>query len=375
MMQDFVFIQGKKYRKGYTTGSCATAAVKAAVLMLRDRLGVDTVEIETPSGISLTLPIVDARFDEKVACCGVLKDGGDDPDVTTGLIIYAKVKLNDSGRIDITGGEGVGKVTLPGLKIAVGEYAINPVPLQMIAAEVGKVKPEGKGVDICIFVPGGEEIGKKTYNPKLGIVGGISILGTTGIVNPMSEEDWKDSLGLEIDMAKAAGRKTLVFAFGNIGEEFVIQSLGIEEKNIIIISNFVGFMIQKAMENHIERILLAGHIGKLIKVAAGIFNIHSRMADARMETLTAYSGLEGADTELLHKIYGCKTTDAAVTILQENGLNKVFTRIVEEVSRRCKDYTFGKIEFGTILFYWDNKILSYDKNGAEMLEVLGGQVI
>lgn len=373
-MEEFVLINGKKFRKGFTTGSCAAAAAKAAVLMLRDNLTFESIDIDTPAGIRLSLVIKDGKIEKECAICGIVKDGGDDPDVTSGLVIYAKAQFNDSGKVYVTGGEGVGMVTLPGLKVAVGEYAINPIPMKMILEEVSKVMPQDKGVDIVITVPGGEEVAIKTYNPKLGILGGISILGTTGIVNPMSEDAWKDALSLEIEMAVAAKRKTLVFAFGNIGEDFVINTLGIEEKNIIIISNFVGYMLQKAMENNIERILMAGHIGKLIKVAAGIFNTHSRVADARMETITAYSGLEGANQELLKRIYSCKTTDEAVGIIGENGLNGVFERIVKEVSRRCREYTYGKINFGSILFCWDNTILSCDSEGADFIKELGGNL-
>jgi cobalt-precorrin-5B (C1)-methyltransferase len=374
-MEDFVVIGGKKFRKGYTTGSCAAAAAKAAVVMLCKNIIIDNIEIDTPVGVKLNLAITEIENTKNFCECGVVKDGGDDPDATNGLVIKARAKFNNSGEVSVTGGQGVGKVTQPGLKVPIGEYAINPVPMKMIKDEVLKVLTPNRGVDITISVPGGEEIAKKTYNPRLGIVGGISILGTTGIVNPMSEEAWKEALSLEIGIAKAKGYKTLVYAFGNIGEDFVKNSIGINAENIIIISNFVGYMLEKAVENNIEKILVTGHIGKLIKVAAGIFNTHSRVADGRMETLTAYSGLEGANIETLKSIYECRTTDEAVNIIKKNHLNAVFERIVTESSRRCREYTFGKIDFGTLLFYWDNKILSCDKTGKEIVSELGGRII
>lgn len=364
-------INGKKFRKGYTTGSCAAAAAKAAVFMLFSGTVIQTVEIDTPSGIRLRLKVEDLSLLSETASCSIIKNGGDDPDMTTGLRIFAKVVKSDNLGISIKTAEGIGIVTLPGLKVSPGQPAINPVPMKMILKEVQEVLPKGKGVEIIFSVPGGEEVAKKTFNPKLGIVGGISILGTTGIVEPMSEDAWKDSLALELSMAKAKGKSQIVFTFGNYGEDFAVEKLGIASENIITISNFVGFMLEKAVEYNFEKIIIIGHLGKLVKVSAGIFQTHSRVADARMEIMSAYTALEGASTAVVAKVYECRTTDSAAEIIAENGLEKLYGRLVANVSKRCKEYTFNKIEFGTVLFNADNVLLSMDETARSILFEIG----
>ncbi|MCL6466570.1 MAG: cobalt-precorrin-5B (C(1))-methyltransferase CbiD [candidate division WOR-3 bacterium] len=244
----------------------------------------------------------------------------------------------------------------------------NPVPVKMILKEVNEVLPEGRGVEIILSAPGGEEIAKQTYNPKLGIVGGISILGTTGIVNPMSEEAWKDSLAAELSVMAAQGVNRAVFTFGNYGESFAVDKLCIDKRDIIKISNFVGFMLDKAVEYGIQQILLIGHLGKLVKVAAGIFHTHSRVADARMEILAAYAALEGGSENMIKEIYHCRTTEAAAEIIKNNGLHGVFERIVFNASKRCGEYTLNKIHFGTVLFNEDNTLLSMDETAKNMIE-------
>ncbi|MDQ2086943.1 cobalt-precorrin-5B (C(1))-methyltransferase CbiD [Herbivorax sp. ANBcel31] len=346
-------VNRKKHKKGFTTGACVAAAAKASVMMLYNRNKIFKVTIDTPSGLNLTLPISDISLFEQSAECAVTKDGGDDPDVTTGLKIFAKVRINSNNNISINAGEGVGIVTLPGLKIPVGKPAINPVPMEMIKKEVREVLPDGMGADIVVRIPGGEEIAKKTYNPKLGIRGGISILGTKGIVEPMSQEAWKEALSLEIDVAAAKGIKELYFTFGNHGRDFVKDEFGIGDEYIITMSNFVGFMLDKALENNIKKVVVVGHMGKLIKVSAGIFNTHSSVADARMEILVAYAALEGAPKDLTHRIYECKTTDAAADIIDRYGITKVYEKIAENTVRRCSQHVFNKIEISAVLFKED----------------------
>ena len=371
-MDDFVVVNGKKYRKGYTTGSCAAAASKAAVSMLISGGVLDYVVIDTPAGIRLTLPVSDITFLDGSAKCAVIKDGGDDPDVTSGLKIFAEAKFTEAVGVNLKTGEGIGMVTLTGLRVEVGKPAINPVPMKMIMKEVQEILPVEKGVEITLSVPGGEEVSKKTYNPKLGIIGGISILGTTGIVEPMSEEAWKESLALELKQVASRGCKTVVFIFGNYGDSFVKGKLNIANTSIVKISNFVGFMLDRAVEYGFEKILLAGHLGKLIKVAAGIFHTHSRVADARMEIMAAYASLEGATTEIVSKIYECTTTEAAAQIIDANGLKAVYQRIASNASKRCDEYTFGKIKTAIILFNANEEILASDMNANELLEELRG---
>ncbi len=371
MKDEYVFVNGRKFRKGYTTGSCAAAAAKASVLMLLSGSAVEESCIDTPAGVRLTLPVTDVSITSESAGCSVVKDGGDDPDMTSGLKIFAAAKKRSKSGVDIRSGEGIGMVTLPGLKVEVGKPAINPVPEQMILKEVGEVLPENVGVEILLSVPGGAEAARKTFNPKLGIVGGISILGTSGIVNPMSEDAWKESLALELRVLAAKGKKFAVYIFGNYGENFVAKEIGLNKENLVKVSNFMGFMLDQAVECGLEKILVAGHLGKLVKVAAGIFQTHSRVADARNEIMAAYTALEGAAAVTVAEIYACRTTEAAAEIINLNGLRGVYDRIVDNVSKRCMDYVKDKIQIGCILFHREHTLLAMDENARIMLNEAG----
>ena len=367
-MDDFVVIGGKQYKKGYTTGSCAAAAAKTAASMLLSGQALCAVEIDTPSGKRLVLDVNDIQIEKDYARCSIIKDGGDDPDVTTGLKVFAEARYADTPGVAVTTGEGIGLVTLPGLKVPVGKPAINPVPMRMILKEVGEVLPLGKGIEISLSVPGGREVAERTYNPRLGIVGGISILGTTGIVVPMSEEAWKDSLALDLSILAAKGSKKAVFIFGNYGEAFVTGKLPLNSELIIRISNFAGYMLDKAVEYGFEQLLVAGHPGKLIKVAAGIFNTHSRVADARLEIMAAYAALEGAPQSVTGSIYQCRTTEAAMDIINANGLQGVYKRIVGNAAKRCTEYTYKKIRVGAIMFDAADNLLAMDSIAEELID-------
>ncbi|KAF1084501.1 cobalt-precorrin-6A synthase [Sporotomaculum syntrophicum] len=371
ILEEYVVVNGNKYRKGYTTGSCAAAAAKASVMMLLSGSVVEEVSIDTPAGVRLNLPVTDVCITAESAGCAVLKDGGDDPDMTSGLKIFATARRKSALGIEIRAGEGIGRVTLPGLKVAVGKPAINPVPEQMILKEVGNVLPENVGVEIMFTVPGGAEAALKTFNPKLGIIGGISILGTSGIVNPMSEEAWKEALALELNVLVAKGKKSAVYVFGNYGEHFVTQEIGLDKDNLIKVSNFMGFMLDKAVECGLEKILIVGHLGKLVKVAAGIFHTHSRVADARKEIMAAYTALEGAPAATVAQVYACRTTEAAAEIINRHGLQGVYDRIVANVSQRCMDHVFNKIQIGCILFHQDYTLLAMDENARKILKETG----
>ncbi len=366
-MDDFVVVNGKKLRKGYTTGSCAAGASKAAVSMLVHGGRLDRIGIDTPSGVRLELPVTDVEVNEGRVKCSVVKDGGDDPDVTSGLKIFAEAVYTGGKSISIKAGPGIGTVTQPGLKVQVGKPAINPGPMSMILKEVREVLKDGRGVEITLSVPGGEAAAEKTYNSRLGIVGGISIIGTSGIVTPMSEEAWKEAIAVELSVARAKGFRDMVFTFGNYGESFAVNELGMEKDRIVKVSNFIGYMLDKAVEYELERVLLVGHLGKLVKVAAGIFHTHSRVADARMEILTAYAGLEGAAVEVLDRIYQCRTTEAAAQIIKEQGFEAVFDRIVRSASERCGQYAFNRIKTGTVLFNEDSTLLGMDEGAKEIL--------
>lgn len=374
----YIDVGGKRLRRGYTTGTCAAAAAAAAAYMALNGCTIEQVLVQLPGGgrsdepRELTLPLAAARLTADGAQAAVVKDGGDDPDITTGLQIWAEAHLNDSGQINLQGGAGVGRVTLPGLKIPVGEAAINPTPRAMIAANVRSVLPAGRGAEIIITIPGGEEIARRTFNPRLGIEGGLSILGSTGIVNPMSEEALKESLRLELLVLAAKGYRQAIFAFGNYGLQF-LRERRIDEAQVIKISNYLGFMLDEARQLGFRRLIVSGHIGKLVKVSAGIFNTHSRNADARLEVITAYAALAGAQPELLPQLYQCKTTSAAVDLLEAAGADlaaAVYQRIAENAASRAELYTYGEIEVGTILFGDANRLLYLQEKAAALLQGL-----
>lgn len=374
----YIDVGGKRLRRGYTTGTCAAAAAAAAAYMALNGCTIEQVLVQLPGGgrsdepRELTLPLAAARLTADGAQAAVVKDGGDDPDITTGLQIWAEAHLNDSGQINLQGGAGVGRVTLPGLKIPVGEAAINPTPRAMIAANVRSVLPAGRGAEIIITIPGGEEIARRTFNPRLGIEGGLSILGSTGIVNPMSEEALKESLRLELRVMAAKGYRQAIFAFGNYGLQF-LRERRIDEAQVIKISNYLGFMLDEARQLGFRRLIVSGHIGKLVKVSAGIFNTHSRNADARLEVITAYAALAGAQPELLPQLYQCKTTSAAVDLLEAAGADlaaAVYQRIAENAASRAELYTYGEIEVGTILFGDANRLLYLQEKAAALLQGL-----
>jgi cobalt-precorrin-5B (C1)-methyltransferase len=357
----YVVKDGKELRRGYTTGSTATAAAKAATKMLFTGQQIEQIEIATPAGIDLNLEVTNSELKSNKAQATITKDAGDDPDVTDGIQISAQVTEIEAG-IELTGGLGVGQVTKPGLAAEVGQAAINPVPRQMIRQEVKQVLPADKGVQITIVVPNGEEVAKKTLNSKLGIKGGISILGTTGIVEPMSETAYKDSLALSIDQAVASGITELVLVFGNYGRRQA-KEMGYEAPAIIRISNFVGFMLDHCMQQDVDRVIIIGHIGKIVKVAAGIFNTHSQLADARLETMAAYTASLGGSQELINQILAANTAEEAVGIIIEANLEEVFDLLAQRVTSRVKDYVADEFVVESCLFSMEEGVLAKITSG------------
>ena len=316
-------------REGFTTGSCAAAAALACCLWQRDGNCPSQVSLTVPAGKVYT-PVIIPHADGR---CGVIKDSGDDPDITNGTEVVAKVELlQENGPVIFCAGEGVGMVTENGLKIPAGEPAINPVPRQMIEDAVRSVYGE-RALKVTVSVPGGEELAKKTFNPRLGIVGGISILGTSGVVRPMSDEALRESLYVELKMRIAQGRKNLVFTFGNQGEE-AMQRL-FPDACIVQISNEVGFMLDSALELGAVHILLGGHPGKLSKVAAGVMQTHSKYGDARLEAIITHLARMKAPVELIESVYTCKTTDAAMKLIQEAGYHEVWNLMAYAAQKYC----------------------------------------
>jgi cobalt-precorrin-5B (C1)-methyltransferase len=313
------FIGGKMLRRGYSTGSCAAAAAKAATTMLLRQAPCQAVTLVTPSGIALTMKVLDIELLPGCVSCAIQKDSGDDPDLTNGCYVYASVSRAPAG-IRISGGQGIGRVTKPGLDQPVGAHAINTVPRQMIYKECKAVCRNynySGGLSIIISIPGGEELARRTFNPRLGIVDGLSILGTTGIVEPRSESAIVGTLRAQLGLLYAAGYRELVLTIGNYGEQFARNKLCLSLESQVKCSNFIGETLSAAAEKGFKRALLIGHIGKIIKLALGMTNTHSSYGDGRMEALIAVALQAGAPLELLHQIKDQVTTDAALDCLRE----------------------------------------------------------
>ena len=319
----YIPVGRQKLRCGYTTGTCAAAAAAGAAARLLTGETLPAVRIATPAGVAVEAELLQHAAGEGWAACAVRKDGGDDPDVTDGALIFARVERTDTPGIVIDGGEGVGRVTLPGLDQPVGAAAINSTPRRMIAEQLESAAAKAGytgGLRAVISVPEGEALAKRTFNPRLGIVGGISILGTSGIVKPMSEAALLDSLYLEMDQRRAAGTEDLLLTPGNYGESFAREVLGLNLDRWCMCSNYLGAAIDHAAGAGFRSVLVVGHLGKLIKAAAGCMNTHSKTADARRETLTAHAALAGADRALLRALFDSPTTDAGVELLKQAGL-------------------------------------------------------
>lgn len=349
-------------RYGFTTGSCAAAAAKAAAYMLLTGRRKTEISIETPKGIPFHAKLLDIRLGEQEASCAVEKDGGDDPDITTGARIYAKVsyqtgqgkKEDGTQEILIDGGTGVGRVTRPGLDQPVSNAAINRIPRNMITKEVMEVcriaDYEGN-LMVEISVPEGEKLSGQTFNPRLGIVGGISILGTSGIVEPMSSQALLNTIQVELRQRKALGFDYVAVSPGNYGLEFMKKNYGYDLDRSVKSSNFIGETIDMAVDLGFKKMLLTGHIGKLIKVAGGIMNTHSREADCRMELLAAFSIKEDVNARTIKKILECATTEEAIPILKESGkLQQIMDRIAEKICYYMEHRAKGRMKTDCILY-------------------------
>lgn len=377
-LEDYYVIRNqKKLHFGYTTGSCAAGAARGAVRLLLGEDEISEVELMTPKGILLHLEILDRKRSENAASCAVRKDAGDDPDTTNGILVYAKVekfliRSDMEDRIVIDGGIGVGRVTKPGLSQKVGEAAINPVPRAMILQAVEEIADqyhyEG-GLKVTISVPEGEKIARKTFNPRLGIVGGISILGTSGIVEPMSEKALIDSIRVEMTQHAAMGEQYMLVTPGNYGADYLREHMELPFEKNIKCSNYVGETIDMAVDMGVKGILFISHIGKFVKVAAGIMNTHSHSADARMEVLCSNAIRAGGDLACARSILQCNTTDEALRVLDEN---HILRETMKEITDRIQFYldhrSYQQILLGAVIFSNEYGYLGQTANAAELID-------
>ena len=364
MLNEYLIKGGVKLRLGYTTGSCAAAAAKAAAFVLLTGKEIREVRLVTPKGIALDLDVEDLQIlnGGGAVSCAVRKDSGDDPDVTDGALIYARAALSQKPGIRIEGGKGVGRVTRPGLDQPVGAAAINSTPRKMIAEAVREMLVEyrgedslltGPGIEVTISVPQGEELAAKTFNGKLGIEGGISILGTTGIVEPMSEQALLDTIRAEISVRRSEGRTILSAAPGNYGKRFFLEKYGFPLETAVTASNYIRDTIRMAQDTGFRRLLFVGHIGKLVKVAGGVPNTHSKYGDRRMEILGRIAkDVSGCELPALRaELDGCVSTDEAVRILKLRGMD---APVMAEMTRRIRDvmegWADGKMQVEVIVF-------------------------
>ncbi|WP_022765450.1 cobalt-precorrin-5B (C(1))-methyltransferase CbiD [Butyrivibrio sp. XPD2006] len=381
MEELYTFKDDKKLRCGYTTGSCAAAAAKAALLMLIEGTDISQVSIVTPKGITYIAEIVDIERTEAGVSCCVIKDGGDDIDATNGMKIRALVSLRDDGEIFIDGGEGIGRITKPGLDQPIGEAAINSVPRKMIRENIEEVLAangaKSRGATVIISAPEGEMIAQKTFNPKLGIVGGISILGTTGIVEPMSDEGILGTIKAQINMQKALGKKVLLMAPGNYGLKFITDEYRIDEDRAVLCSNFVYDTLMMALNAGFEKLLFVGHLGKLVKVAGGIKNTHSKYGDNRMEILAdAVSKFAQGESlaEIKRQLDECVMTDEALRIIDEFGYKeKVFCHIAECIKENMESWAEGRITCEIIIFADGYRLLTETSGAKDMLFEIQGE--
>ncbi len=368
--EQLVWHRGKAYRKGYTTGSCATAAAKVAALMVMRQQAIHQVSIVTPSGIELQLAVEQVSVEPSQAIAAVRKDGGDDVDATHGMLIFAKVSLLPEGcEIVIEGGAGIGVVTRKGIGLEVGEAAINKTPRHTITQAVREAIGPQLGARVEIFAPEGAERAKRTYNARLGIQGGISIIGTTGIVTPMSEESWKRSLAIELEQKRASGLEQVIMVPGNHGERFVEQQLLLPTNALVTMSNFVGYMLQEAQRLGFGQVVLAGHIGKLVKVAAGVFHTHSHIADGRMETLVTHLALLNAPHELLKQVYHCVSTEEALELIDQAGFQVAYSNIAKQAELRVQQmlkYADKPLNCDVVLFSMQGEVLGSNRPIADI---------
>ncbi len=371
-LEHYISVGRQRLRCGYTTGTCAAAAARGAADRLLTGCWAEEVCVETPASIPVRVELTECSAGPGWAACAVRKDGGDDADATDGALVFARVERTQAPGVFIDGGDGVGRVTRPGLDQPPGAAAINSTPRRMIETQLREAMAAAGadgGLKAVISVPEGERIAKRTFNPRLGIEGGISILGTSGIVRPMSEAALIDSVHLELDMLHARGVRHVLVTPGNYGEDFARDVLHLRLKDWALCSNYVGEAIDHAAGLGIESFLLVGHLGKLIKVAGGAMNTHSKTADGRREVLCTHAALCGADQETVRALYGCLTTDQAVPLLDKAGLREpVLGSIAAALDEQLK-HRAGDMRIEALFFSNQYGVLGQTPGAAQLIAI------
>lgn len=370
--EHYVCPGGRRLRCGYTTGTCAALAAAGAAELLLTGAAPLFVSLVTPKGVRVEVPLEECRLEGAQAVCAVRKDAGDDVDATAGILVYARVELLPNPGVAIEGGAGVGRVTKPGLDQPIGAAAINRVPRRMIANAVEalcrKAGYDG-GLQVTVSIPGGEKLAKKTFNPALGIEGGLSILGTSGIVEPMSLRALADTMVLEIRQAAAQGCRRLILTPGNYGVDF-LRACGLDRRGIPVIkcSNFIGDALDACAAEGFEAVLLAGHIGKLCKLAGGIMNTHSRYADCRTELFCAHAAVCGASQAVCRAVLDSVSSDACLAVLKNAGLQEAVLESMLRAISRHLDRRSGNCQTGAMLFSNEYGLLGQTEHVKEMLD-------
>ena len=355
-------IKKEKLRTGYTTGTSATAAAKAALLAIINQTKIEDVEVKLPKGSFIKIPIYLCQFDKNGSKCSVIKDGGDDPDVTHGAEIIVNLSFTDKiNEIEIDGGEGVGVVTKPGLGLELNKAAINPVPKKMIndnLREIIKRYHLKKGIKVIISVPKGKELGPKTDNPRIGILNGISILGTSGIVIPFSTASYAASIRQNLDVAIAMGNNTVVLTTGGRSEDFAKKIVNLPEHCFVQMGDFSGYTIQQCAKKEIKKAYVVGFIGKLAKMAAGVKQTHVKGSKVDMNFLAELARKCNANDKTIKSIKKANTARHVSEIIIENNVNGFFEEICNETYKHMRKHSENKVPLDVILFDFDGNILA-----------------
>ncbi|QKQ99694.1 cobalamin biosynthesis protein CbiD [Metallosphaera tengchongensis] len=357
----------KIMKMGFTTGTAVAAAAKACAITFK-RGTISSVVVSTPIGLRIEVPLNYVKRIGEWCEASITKYGGDDPDDTNGMEIIVRMKLNnDIGFLTLKAGKGMGVATNHGLPVSKGEPAINPVPRKQLIDNLKEVLGNEFGAELEIIIPEGEKISKRTFNPKLGIEGGVSVLGTSGIVKPMSLVSWYASMVEQLDIVKSYGLDYVVLVPGNIGETSARKKLAVDKRSIVQMAIFTGGMLKASAKRGFKEILLYGHVGKLIKSAIGIWNTHYKYGDGRLETITAYAAKHGIDPQDLQKIFSAKTTDDAIQILSKYDYFSIFNDIANRIVKNSRELISNKSDIYCILINMEGEIVGESEGAKKFL--------